>query len=89
MVCTRCGIVGADARPNWTERPESDRRAMAVLSQPAEALLDHFVGCGQQRFRDGEAERLGGLEVDDKLELGRLLDRQIRWFLWIPVWWNK
>jgi hypothetical protein len=22
MVCTRCGIVGADVRPNWTERPE-------------------------------------------------------------------
>jgi hypothetical protein len=21
MVCTRCGIVGADARPNWKERP--------------------------------------------------------------------
>ena len=23
MVCTRCGIIGADARPNW---PERDRR---------------------------------------------------------------
>src|SRR5262245_4830109 len=22
MVCTRCGIIGADARPNWRERPE-------------------------------------------------------------------
>jgi hypothetical protein len=21
MVCTRCGIIGADARPNWRERP--------------------------------------------------------------------
>jgi hypothetical protein len=21
MVCTGCGVVGADARPNWTERP--------------------------------------------------------------------
>jgi hypothetical protein len=21
MVCTGCGIVGADARPNWTEQP--------------------------------------------------------------------
>jgi hypothetical protein len=21
MVCTRCGIIGADARPNWQERP--------------------------------------------------------------------
>jgi hypothetical protein len=22
MVCTRCGIIGADARPNWKERTE-------------------------------------------------------------------
>ena len=22
MVCTACGIVGADARPNWTDRAE-------------------------------------------------------------------
>jgi len=21
MVCTSCGIIGADARPNWSERP--------------------------------------------------------------------
>jgi hypothetical protein len=21
MVCTRCGIIGADARPNWREQP--------------------------------------------------------------------
>ena len=21
MLCTRCGIVGANARPNWKERP--------------------------------------------------------------------
>jgi hypothetical protein len=31
--------------------------------------LDHLVGDRQQRFRDGEAEGLGGFEVDDKLEL--------------------
>jgi hypothetical protein len=22
MVCTRCGMIGADARPNWKEQPE-------------------------------------------------------------------
>jgi hypothetical protein len=24
MVCTRCGIIGADVRPNWQERPTSE-----------------------------------------------------------------
>jgi hypothetical protein len=26
MVCTRCGIIGADARPNWQEQPARSER---------------------------------------------------------------
>jgi hypothetical protein len=40
--------------------------------------LDDLIRPGQQRRRDRETERLGGLEVDDELELGGLLNRQIR-----------
>jgi hypothetical protein len=47
----------------------------------ARLLLDHLIGDGQRRFRNCEAERLGGLEVDDQFEFSRLLDRQIGWFL--------
>src|SRR5262249_40503282 len=41
-------------------------------------LFDHLVGAGEKRFRNGQSERLGGLEVYDQLEFGRQLNRQVR-----------
>src|SRR5271165_3289081 len=41
------------------------------------ASFDDLVGAGEDRLRHGQAERLGGLQIDDQLEGGRLLDRQI------------
>src|SRR5215831_20454123 len=41
------------------------------------SLFDHLVDAANHRQRDGEAERLGGLHVDDELHFGRLLDRQL------------
>jgi hypothetical protein len=38
------------------------------------SLLNHLIGRGQQRFRDGEAERLGSLEVYNHLKFGRQLN---------------
>jgi hypothetical protein len=40
-------------------------------------LLDYLVGAGENRWRHGEAERVRGLEVDDKLEFGRLINRDV------------
>src|SRR5262245_50739066 len=42
------------------------------------ASLDHLVSEREQIIGDFDAERLRGLEVDHRLELGRLMDRQLR-----------
>jgi hypothetical protein len=40
-------------------------------------LLDQLVGAQQERFRDRQTDRFCRGQIDDKIELGRLLDRQI------------
>ena len=50
-------------------------------SQQSSPLFDHLVGEREQPIRHIEAERLGGLEVEHKLELGRLHHRQVRGLL--------
>ena len=40
-------------------------------------LFDHLVGAQQQCWRHGQAERLGGLDIENCLKTGRLLDRQV------------
>ena len=45
------------------------------------ALFDHLVGAGKQGWWHGKAKRLGGLETDHQLVLGRRLHRHIGWFL--------
>src|SRR5262245_6044876 len=48
-------------------------------SQQGSALFDNLVGSGEQRGRHFEVERLGGPEVDDKLEPGSAIDRHFGW----------
>jgi hypothetical protein len=35
--------------------------------QRSKKLFDHLVGAGKKRRRHGDAERLGGLEIDYQL----------------------
>ena len=49
-----------------------------ALQQPT-TLFDHFVGSSKQFIWNGDAERLRGLEIYQKLKRRRLLDRQVAW----------
>src|SRR6516162_6686559 len=44
---------------------------------PSTPSFNHLVGAQQERLRDRQAERLGGGQVDDEIELGGLLDRDV------------
>jgi hypothetical protein len=48
-------------------------------ASPCARLLDHLVRLEQERRRDREAQGLGGLQVDDEIELHRPLHRQVPW----------
>src|SRR5262245_5759508 len=58
----------------------SSATASTSMAGVACVLLDDLIRPQQQRRRDGEVERLGGLEVDDELELRRLFDGQVARF---------
>jgi hypothetical protein len=40
-------------------------------------LFDHFVGTREKRLRYSQAKRRGGSEIDDQLEVGRLLNGDV------------
>src|SRR5262249_18325868 len=56
-----------------------ERVGMSALcqKQTLSYSFDQIVGAALQRHRNGEAERLRGLEVDDELDFRGLLNRQI------------
>jgi hypothetical protein len=69
---------------SWSARPRSADvfPTDPIFSQVPEADISQlsfydFVGAGEDRWRNGQPERLRSVEVDDKLKPRRLLDRQI------------
>src|SRR4029079_5895069 len=47
----------------------------SLRSERQPKLFDHLVGAKQERLGNCEAERLGGADVDDQPEFGRLFHR--------------
>ena len=50
---------------------------MAASSPTRPFSFDDLVGAGEQCSRNGQSDRLGGLQIDNELKLGRLLDGQV------------
>jgi hypothetical protein len=48
-----------------------------LCEQKACISLNHRIGLCDEERRHCEAKRLGGLKIDNQLELGGLLDRQV------------
>jgi hypothetical protein len=52
-------------------------KSEAVIFKSRHISFDYVVGADQDRGRDRQTERFRRSRIDHKLELGRLLDRQV------------
>src|SRR6266480_143603 len=58
------------------DSPEAPVWHLDAARGPSTPSFDHLIGGSEQRRRDVEAQRFGGLAVDYKLEFRRLLYRK-------------
>ncbi len=68
--CMRGGRLGPAARPRASglgRGPWGNGERAEVAKLARRFIFNHLVGAGEQRERDGDAERLGDLEVDEQL----------------------
>ena len=64
MVCTRCGIIDADARPNWREQPARETLGIGLVATLVRALRRSDADCltcacdivDADRLRPGEGD---------------------------------
>src|SRR5215475_4386961 len=72
----RLGKASPPAAPRRRAARRGGRQSWhrGMLGAP---LFDHLIGPCEERRWNRQAECLGGLQVDDQLELGGLLHRQI------------
>jgi hypothetical protein len=74
----RCALA-----PNLEKifRPQMSKIVLQQYLPGGDICDTHSIGAHEQRIRDGQAKRLGGLEIDHRLILGRRLHRKVGRFL--------
>src|SRR5215217_9371157 len=72
LVCREGSIVRGDGGP-FTPPPPSRLEARSRLSQHS-CSFDHLVGAGEEVKRNVQADSFRGLEIDDKVISGGLLE---------------
>src|SRR5947208_12866065 len=68
---------GQCAPSELPQSTQSGRSSFLKTVIPAKTSLDHFVRLQDQLLRNGQPDRLRGLEIDYELDLRRLLDGQV------------
>jgi hypothetical protein len=69
----RC-LLDAQERTSRSEGDTSENCHTGLSTGVIRALFDHLICAQQQRCRQCETKRIGGLAIDDKFDFGRLLD---------------
>src|SRR5262249_48616334 len=73
-----CDTASSVAAP--TARTKNFRRGRFIAdSSSALRSFDHLVGACDERGWDSEGERFCYRNIDDEIEFGRLLDRDVPW----------
>src|SRR5262249_30004275 len=65
------------ALPPKADIAKRDHHVRFVPKADIGCLFDHFVGTGEYRMWKCDAQPLGGPSIDDQLQLGRHLYRQV------------
>ena len=57
-----------------TQRVQQTNPATGTVIETYQTSLNDFIGTQQQRLRNRQTERFGGLEIDDQIKFRGLLD---------------
>src|SRR5437764_731539 len=74
--CRESRLPASPSAARGARRPPSSRPPAKASARGVS--FNDLGGAGEDRWRDGEAEFLRGLQIDDQLEFRRLLNWQIR-----------